>query len=514
MGEASELLHRLARRAARRLTWQRAFSTGLLGGAVVLAGLAASQLAAVVVPLDPVPPALSAAASLLAVAVVTALVALGRPITPMAASRLLDTRAGLEERTSTALEVESRASRGALGDRVVADAARHAETVDLRAVFPWRAPRTVYALVLLMVMLAAWPATLRGIAIPGTPAHRTQEAIRREGGRLEQLARTLQSRTRGQRMPQTRRAAPEIRDLGERLRQERLDRAEAIARIAELSRRIEEARREIDSRVGPQRPQDGAGAPPQDLLRRQALQQQIRQLRELTSRLQQSPDAASPDTLQRLGEITRQGEGDQPAQARRSLDRAREQLEQGNAIGARQSLEQALRELEGLESMLADQEGLRGAQQELERSQQAIASAGGDRAGGEPSGDPSDPGAAPPGPGDQPGSPEPGAESLPPQGPNEGTTPGQGRVNEKLGPPSARLDASGTTERVRGIQSEGPVGSAEIQGAGRRGTARAGTQTVTPAIVTQADRAMESARTPGRYRGLVRRYFEALARLR
>jgi hypothetical protein len=37
---------------------------------------------------------------------------------------------------------------------------------------------------------------------------------------------------------------------------------------------------------------------------------------------------------------------------------------------------------------------------------------------------------------------------------------------------------------------------------------------VSPSIVAQADRAMEKARTPAKYRGLVRRYFERLAKLR
>ncbi|HEU5299032.1 MAG TPA: hypothetical protein VFW08_06000 [bacterium] len=513
MDEASTLLHRQVRRAARRLSWQRAFSAGLLAGAAVLAGVAAAALAAVIIPLDPVPPAVAASAALLAVAAVSALVAWARPVGLLTAACLLDARAGLEERASTALEVSGRAQRGLLSARLVDDAARRAGAVDLRTAFPWRAPRTMYVMAALMALLLVWPTTLRGFAIPGTPAHRTREAIRREGGRLEQFARALQSRTRGQRMPQSRRVAPEIRDLGDRLRQERIDRAEALSRIAELSRRIEEARREIDGRLGPQRPQDGAAAPPQDQLRRQALQQQIRQLRELTNRLQQSPQTATPDALQRLGEITREGEGDQPAQARRNLEQAREQLERGNVPGASQSLEQALRELEGLESMLADREGLRSAQRQLERSQQAIGSPGGERAGAEPSGDPSDAQDALEGPGDQRPSQDPGADALPPQGPNEGTTPGQGRPDEKMGQASPRLDADRTTERVRGAQSEGPVSSAEVQGAGRRGTARTGTQAVAPTIVAEADRAMESARTPGRYRALVRRYFQRLARL-
>lgn len=514
MDGASDLLQRLVRRAARRMTWQRAVRDGLLAGTVILGALAAAALAAVAIPLDPVPPAVSAGAALAAIAAVTVLLAAARPVPDLTAARLLDLRAGLEERVSTAFEVSTRAHRSPLAPRLLADAARRAEAVDLRAAFPWRTPRTLFALTFLMLVLVVWPSTLRGMAIPGTPAGRARQAIRREGGRLEQFARALQSRSQAQRMPQTRRVAPEVRELGARLQQERVDRAEALARIAELSRRIEEARREIDGRLDAQRPAQGESSVPQELLRRQALQQQIRQLRELTNRLRQDSEAASQDALQRLGEITQQAEGDQPAQVRSRLERAREQLQQGNASGAGESLADALRELEGLESMLADAEGLRSAQRQLERSQQAIASSRGTGRGGDRADDPSQPQDGPAAPGENPPSQEAGADALPPQGPNEGTTPGQGRVQEKMGEASPRLEATRSPDRLRGTQSEGPVSSAEVQGAGRPGTSRVEARPVAPTIVAQADRAMESARTPGRYRGLVRRYFERLARLR
>ena len=83
-----------------------------------------------------------------------------------------------------------------------------------------------------------------------------------------------------------------------------------------------------------------------------------------------------------------------------------------------------------------------------------------------------------------------------------------------MGDVSPRLEATRSPDRLRGTQSEGPVSSAEVQGASRPGISRVEARPVAPTIVAQADRAMESARTPGRYRGLVRRYFERLARLR
>jgi hypothetical protein len=511
MDEAVALLRRLAGRAARRLTWQRAVATGAVAGAAVLIGILAASAASLIILLDPVPPVLTVSALLGAVAIVSALVAWSRPVTPLAAARLLDLGARLDERCSTALEVAARGASGPLATRLITDAARRAEALDLRVAFPWRVPRAAAVIALLLGALLAWPAALRGVALPGTPAQRTLEAIRREGGRLERFARILQSQARAPRAPQTRRAADEIRELGERLHAERLARAEALARINEVARRIEEARRGLDARIEAPAPGE-RGAPGAGRLQRSALQQQIRQLRELTGRLQQESGAA-PDVLQRLGEIARDGEGRQSARTGQRLAQAREQLARGDALGARQSLEQVLRDLEGLEAMLADREGLASAQRELERSREAIASAAGAQAGRE-----DQPGAAsqasPPAPGDRPPSLESEAAALPAEGPHEGTTPGQGRVLEKMGAPSPRLTTPRTPARVRGQQGEGPVIAGEAQGAGRRGAARTPAQAVTPAIVARADRAVAAARTPGRYRAIIRRYFEALAALR
>lgn len=513
MNEIPGPLEQGVRRAARRLALQRAFHAGLAAGTVVLAALAAATVATLVVPLSPVSIEVTLAAVGVVTALVTGLLMLVRPVEPITAARLLDLRGGLEERASTALEVGESGAVSTLARRLLDDAASHVEAINLRAVFPWRLPRWAWVMPALVLFLLLWPSTLRGIAIPGTPAHRTQQAIKREGTRLEQFARSLQSRARSQRVPQTRRVAPQVRDLGVRMQQERLERAEALARIGELSRQIEEARREIDGRLRSQAPQR-EGAVPQELFRRQALQQQVRQLRELTTRLRQNPEAASTDALQRLGEITQSGEGDQPAQVRRQLERAREQLQQGNTAGAGESLGEALRELEGLESMLADAEGLRSAQQQLERSQRAIASGSAGRREGDAAEDQSQSQGRPDAPGENAPEREPGADALPPEGPHEGTTPGQGRVREKMGEPTPRLEATRTPERLRGAQSEGPVSFAEVVGGGRQGAARRQAGAVSPAIVAQADRAMENARTPGRYRALVRRYFERLAKLR
>jgi len=515
MRPAEEAIHRLARRAARRLTLRHALAHGMLAANGVAVALAVATVATLGVPLTPVAPWVALLASATAWVLITLASAVLRPTPILAAARVVDVRAGLLDRLATALEVQPRAAASPLAPRLLADAAAHTASVDLTAAVPYRVPRSWPVLVSAIAFLVLWSAFVRGLALPGTPAHRTREAIRQEGSRIERFAQSLQSRARSDRAPQTRRLAPQLRELGQGLQRDRLDRTEALARIAEMGRQVERSRREVDARLRAEsRPRVQDGSLPQDLFRRQALQQQIRQLRELTTRLQQQPERASEDVLQRLGEVGRDGDGDQPARVREQLQQAREQLQRGDTRGAGEALGDALRELEGLDQLLADAEGLRGAQQQLEQSQRAIGEGGG-RPGGETAEDSGAPRGTPgEGPGENRPAYEPGAEGRAPEGPYEGTTPGQGRGGAKLGAPTPRLEARRTPERLRGTQGEGPVGAAEVLGAGKSGAPRTPSAAIAPSIVTQADRAMEASRTPARYRGLVRRYFERLARLR
>ncbi len=366
----------------------------------------------------------------------------------------------------------------------------------------------------MVALLAVWPALVGGLALPGTPAHRAQQVIRREGARLEQFAKTLQARARADRLPLTRRRVPQLRDLGLRLQQERVDRASALARITELSRQLESAREQIDQRLDEMGRPPSSPALPSELLRRQALQRQIKQLQELTSRLRQDTSTVSKDVLDRLAAITQEGEATQPAQVRQQLQQARQQLDRGETGAAGESLSQALRMLEGMETLMADREGLESAREVLEQSRTAIASGAPGPRASEQSESPPDQTQDPAGPGGREIASQPGAESAPPEGPREGSTAGTGRVDDRLGPPTPRLQAERTPQRVRGVQGEGEVSTSEVIGAGRPGTARTLPQAVSPALVARVDRALERAHIPAQYRALVRRYFERLAQLK
>jgi len=341
-----------------------------------------------------------------------------------------------------------------------------------------------------------------------------QEAIRNQGAHLEQFAQTLESFARAERAPATRRAAPQLRDLGLRLQREHLDRAQALARIADLSRELALAQHRVDQRVDEMGRSPASSTPlPSDLFRREAVQKQLRQLAELTAKLPHAPAAARKDVVDQLGTVTREGEGTQSAQVRQQLEQALRQLEAGDAAGARESLTQAMRMLEGMDAMLADREGVRSARQQLDRASAAIASGSSEMPSDEPSS--ADQPQAPRGPGNERPNRQPGADSAsPPTGPWEGSTPGTGRVDEKLGAASPRLPVAHPQVQVSGVQGDGDIRSLEILGPGRPGSTQVPVQRVTAALVVSVDRAMERAHLPIQYRMMVHDYFTRLAEMK
>lgn len=510
-------LARAPRSAALRLTMLRSIRIGARASVAVLAAAVIASVASAVVPLA-VPSLWVIAASIGVGLFATGLAAVLRPVSVRAASQLLDRRLHLQERTSTALELALGVSPpSTLGARVIADAVDHLRAIQLRSAFPLRPPREAWWMMILAILLVTWSVWFRGLAIPGTPAHRIAQVIREEGGRLEQVAQSQQARARAERIPQTRKLADQMRNLGVRLQRDRVDRAEALARVGELSRQTERVRREIDDRLDEIPPHSRRDASvPLSLLRRQALERQIKQLQELSSRLRQDQTAADRrSTLERLAAMAESSAEDRAAPVQRQLEQARDQLARGNVGNAGESLTEALRTLEGMQSLVADDEGLQTAQRQLQRAGANIASGTSEAIPRDSAEEPSPSARPPTGPGPNPIPNESSPDaSQPPQGPYEGLTAGTGAVPEKLGDPTARLQAEKSTTRVRGARGEGEVSVSEILGASRPGTSRAPLAPVPSTIIPQADRYMERMGIPARYRQLVRQYFERLARLR
>lgn len=513
-----EVILQIVEQARRRIGARRAWLWGgrliLVWSALALLLVLARLVIPVRLPFLPLPIA-GLAAGIIAVAILQAL----WRVPPRLAAQIVDYRFALADRLTTAIEVITGVHRStSLEDPLLADAAHAATAIDLRRGLPSGPGRLWLGALGLVLATVLAIYGLIGIALPGTPAHQIVQTIRREGRRLERSSENLEEQARLDRARITRRVAPEIRRLGERLQRERLERQDALARIDALSKQIEAERQKVrDARrtqTGEQAPPAPQPKVPSDLFRRRAAADRtLRQIQEITDRLAQSKSPQEREALMRALAALGSGgeEGDVPTRTREQAAQAQRQIAVGDTAGARRTLQQSATDLDDLRAMLADEEGLQQAQRDLQRSSQNISQ------GRTPTSDTDEPqkGAAQPGsaaPGnrplpqnDQPG----GAE--PPPGPNQGTTPGQGSVSDKLGERTQRLEGDRQQNRLRGVQGEGRTTTSELLGPGRAAQVRAPQGPAVAAARAGADRYMQRMRIPPEYREIVRRYFEALA---
>ncbi len=514
-----EVILEFVEAARRRLGAARAWRWG--GRAALLgAGLAAAlSLVRTVVPVALPFSALAAAGLIAGVVVGVVLRAVRRP-SPLAAAQVLDLRFACADRFATAVEVITGSHRPtSLAPALMADVARAAEAIDLRRGLRARPGRAAWVAALLAVATVALDAALVGLTLPGTPARQVTQTIRQEGRRLERAAETMEEQARLDRARQSRRVAPSVRSLGQGLQRERLERAEALARIDRLSREIDAARRAIQDRAAQAAGEQRRADPklPADLFRqRAAADRTLRQIREIAERLAQSRSPQEREALMRqLDALAGGGEdGNVPVRAREQAAEARRKLAAGDSAGARRALQQGATDLDDLRALLGDEEGLQQAQRDLQRSAESIARGRSETAA---DAEQNPQAVAPPGsiaPGPRPLPQGEGTEAAePPPGPNQGSTAGQGAAAEKLGDRTPRLEADRQQSRVRGLQGEGRITTGDLLGPGRAAAARRPLprEQALAAARTDADRYMARLRIPPEYREIVRRYFESLA---
>jgi hypothetical protein len=516
-----EPLLRIVEHARRRLVTRRAWWWGGRVGAVLAAVALALVGARTILPVD-LPHGILAAGAIALGALVAIVVRLFARITPLFAAQVLDHRFGLADRLATAVElVTGRHRATALTDVVIQDAVHHAAGLDQKRALPTRPDRMVGVALILAVLALIGGVGLIGISVPGTPAREVARTIQREGRRLQRTGETLEERARTERARITRRVAPSLQRLGESLQRERIARGEALARLGQLSRQLEAERRQVTTRR-----EQISGAPaqqprptlPNDLFQqRAAADRAVRQIREIADRLAQARTPQEREAiLRQLAALAGGGdEGDVPARTRQQAAQAREQLGAGDTAGARRTLQQGAQDLDDLHAMLADEEGLQQAQRDVQQSAENIQRG---RAVPGPEAEDTQRASAQPGapaPGNRPPSESRGPDSVEPQaGPNQGSTPGQGTISEKLGAPTSRIEANREQSRVQGLQGEGRMITSEMLGPGRRGRVTANASQAVAMARTDADRYMARMRIPPEYRDIVRRYFEALAQNR
>jgi hypothetical protein len=433
-----------------------------------------------------------------------------------AAARVADRRLDLADRLSTATELLGRPEtpRGLMRLQI-ADAVVVAQGVVPRAAAPITLPRKAWAAVAIAAVVALWAQVFQGWTIPGFPAARNVAVIHREGRTLTVIGRQLEAASRARGLPETRRAAPGLLDLGQRLQAPRVTRQDALRLLQDAGRQLQSAQSRVERRLGGGGLRGAPGSPdarippssPADATR---LQQAIQELQSLTGRLRNERGSPRDDIAQRLGAVSESLERmNAPTSVRRDVANARSEVEGGRSGSAASSLGDALQELEGLERMLGDDQSLGEARRQVERSADRIAQGGPLGAGLKVTSQSSESGPPPKAPGANPVAPTTEETAPPPPGPNQGSLPGEGR-GAQLGAPTPRLTGPRVEQHLTGRQGEGTAITRDLLASGRTGAPRLPVSPVPADVAHQNDRALARDPLPPAYLTLIRRYFETL----
>lgn len=509
--DLDRLLHAVTRRLGAAAAWRITARAAALAGAGLLTWALLGTVIPVRFPLRPLAAGLAAALVLLW----PILAVLLRP-SRLRAARIADRRAGLADRLGTAVELLAHPiPPSGLARLAVLDAIGMAGGVQAGAVAPVRMPREMGAAAAAAALLVLWAQFLSGWTIPGTPAGRAVVAIHGEGRTLVDLGRRLDEAARARGLPEARRAAPRMTELGHRLEASRISREDALGLLSRAARQLQIDQEQIGRRLdaalsGGRGAQTGERSPDATGSRAQQtgrLDAAVRAIQELTGQLRDSGTPVSRAELaRRLAALSDSlGEMGGPPSAQRSVERARRDAEAGRYAASSQALSDAMQDLQGLERMLGDEQALGDARRDVRRSSERIAEAGrssGRRQAQEPSGQPET--STAPGPNAPTSERDEGI--TPPPGPNQGSLPGQG-TGPALGAPTQRFEGRRTTERLTGAAGAGTTTIREITGPGQSGAARRGAGTLPADVAHELDRALSGTPPPPTYLEIIRRYF-------
>ena len=500
---------RLLQSARQRLAWRRALQAGEAAALWLLLSALGAQLGTLAFPysvrLDWAFLAVAAGAGIVALA--TRL--LVRP-TATEAAHWLDRRCALQDRMATYVAVRGAAPSGLLG-HFLRDVQRAAAEVRLREAVPLR-PARWRAVLGLAACVVAWDLLVSGSTLPNTPARRVAEVVRQEGRRLQDLAREWEREARGRGWREALWSARNVRQAAASLASPRATAELARRQLARLAAEVGAARAEVRARAQDQGALPGPEGPQLHPRAARALERELAGLGRALEEVPLSGEQAERvlRALNRL-ESTSPLRPQSPAQA--ALREARRRLRAQDRAGAREAVrraEEAFREL----ARLLEEEGMLAKQrQEVEASSLSIA--GALQGAADPEAAQERPIRYPNMPRNRPGTAgdrdDKDGEEWSWEGPQYGLQPGAGRVPEKVGPPTPRLQAQRRPEHLPGQPGEGKVYTGHVRAPAAGGEPRTRMAGLPARLVRQVDEVLRAQRVPAPYRDWVRHYFAELA---
>jgi hypothetical protein len=435
------------------------------------------------------------------------------------AARVIDRRLGLADRLSTAVELLDRSVPLSGLERLqVAQAVEVSRGVLPREAAPVRVPRDLWGAAAIVGGALLSAHFLYGWALPGTPAARSVAVIHEEGHVLVEIGRQLGALGRAHALPEARRAASRILELGRRLEGPRLDRMAALGLLRDESRQLQDAQEMTERALIGVAPARRVGSGSDERLRgpapRPGVDQVHRAVHDLESLAAQVHSrealARNPGLLQRIRLLSESlDQMSAPQSSRETVARARREMERGHLPEAAAALRDALQQMQRLERMMDDAQALSDAREQVRRSTERITTGSARdtaqqvrRQSSSDSPTSTSPGSAPVEKGASEGPP-------PPSGPNEGSLPGQGQ-GRILGTLTTRPGAVRVPQRVEGQESDGGSVVTELTAPGQGGTPRLAGVRPPRDVMHEIDRTPSRDFVPRDYLTIIRKYFEAL----
>jgi hypothetical protein len=231
-----EQIEQVVLQAAKRERWHRAWAGAWQG---LLAGSALWLLALVLYKVAPIPIQLLHWTGIASLSLVGwgAIWRGWKPKTPVQTARWVDNKEAFKERLSTALELDQNPTSKEWTRLLIADAARHAQTVDLKRLLPWNVPRASRWILALLAL---------GAGLGWVPEYRSKayvqkqidaEVIHETGKNLSELTRR-QLKTQPPVLPQVKEKLESLAELGERMTTANLTRNEALKDLASVVEKL------------------------------------------------------------------------------------------------------------------------------------------------------------------------------------------------------------------------------------------------------------------------------------
>jgi hypothetical protein len=179
-----------------------------------------------------------------------------RPVSLMDAARIAETRLGLKERLSSALEFEGvgRHARDPIPSILVQlqqrDAAVYAGSLRPKDAVPFKWPWQLKALIGMTVVL------ILALIVPNlpmfvSPAQRNERGIvSAEAKKLEQAAKIIDKQADAQQLPHTKWAAQQMKRLAQQMSRGRMDKRQAFVKYGKLTQQMQNLRKQMAGQNG------------------------------------------------------------------------------------------------------------------------------------------------------------------------------------------------------------------------------------------------------------------------